>query len=393
MATDFEEILEQTNIQYAIVGEMNTSLRGILGELTKAKTSSLAKAHDISGRSKMKQDELAKAVLEQITNPRFIESVLLMLDAEEWKVFETLYASPFVQDNYYPYGYYRFLMERGLVFTFFQQGKLYLVMPDEVKETFAQLNTAVFENARSRRALVYEYILALTNLYGVYAQDKLEEIFNDQNASQPLAAGELDEYLEHFLQREQKFVLNEDEGYLMDAGLVDHGEEGELESLLRSIQGKPYYVPEKDELLKYADDGYFEMTPQLEALASYVVNQMHQDEEMVQYLIDDIQLACSMGQPLQELIYEFERRDLVFDNPKQAQEVMRLVVEVQNNTRLWSNCGHTPKELGNASNRQGSTANGSVQFGDIPPVKAEKVGRNDPCPCGSGLKYKKCCGK
>ena len=24
---------------------------------------------------------------------------------------------------------------------------------------------------------------------------------------------------------------------------------------------------------------------------------------------------------------------------------------------------------------------------------AEKVGRNDPCPCGSGLKYKKCCGK
>ena len=23
----------------------------------------------------------------------------------------------------------------------------------------------------------------------------------------------------------------------------------------------------------------------------------------------------------------------------------------------------------------------------------KKVGRNDPCPCGSGLKYKKCCGK
>lgn len=25
--------------------------------------------------------------------------------------------------------------------------------------------------------------------------------------------------------------------------------------------------------------------------------------------------------------------------------------------------------------------------------KGRKVGRNDPCPCGSGLKYKKCCGK
>jgi len=24
--------------------------------------------------------------------------------------------------------------------------------------------------------------------------------------------------------------------------------------------------------------------------------------------------------------------------------------------------------------------------------EGEKVGRNDPCPCGSGKKYKKCCG-
>ena len=26
-------------------------------------------------------------------------------------------------------------------------------------------------------------------------------------------------------------------------------------------------------------------------------------------------------------------------------------------------------------------------------VVGKKVGRNDPCPCGSGKKYKKCCGK
>ena len=26
-------------------------------------------------------------------------------------------------------------------------------------------------------------------------------------------------------------------------------------------------------------------------------------------------------------------------------------------------------------------------------VQVQKIGRNDPCPCGSGKKYKKCCGK
>ena len=25
-------------------------------------------------------------------------------------------------------------------------------------------------------------------------------------------------------------------------------------------------------------------------------------------------------------------------------------------------------------------------------VKGRKIGRNEPCPCGSGKKYKKCCG-
>lgn len=34
------------------------------------------------------------------------------------------------------------------------------------------------------------------------------------------------------------------------------------------------------------------------------------------------------------------------------------------------------------------------QYKDSKTVKNEvKVGRNDPCPCGSGKKYKKCCGK
>jgi len=34
---------------------------------------------------------------------------------------------------------------------------------------------------------------------------------------------------------------------------------------------------------------------------------------------------------------------------------------------------------------------GSKPHGPMP-AKSEKIGRNAPCPCGSGKKYKKCCG-
>ena len=36
---------------------------------------------------------------------------------------------------------------------------------------------------------------------------------------------------------------------------------------------------------------------------------------------------------------------------------------------------------------------GSNQESDRKPVRSKKVGRNQPCPCGSGKKYKQCCGR
>ena len=37
-------------------------------------------------------------------------------------------------------------------------------------------------------------------------------------------------------------------------------------------------------------------------------------------------------------------------------------------------------------------AGGKMPIERKPIVRKEKIGRNDLCPCGSGKKYKKCCG-
>ena len=37
--------------------------------------------------------------------------------------------------------------------------------------------------------------------------------------------------------------------------------------------------------------------------------------------------------------------------------------------------------------------NRSDETAKVRTKKSTKVGRNDPCPCGSGKKYKQCCGK
>jgi preprotein translocase subunit SecA len=53
--------------------------------------------------------------------------------------------------------------------------------------------------------------------------------------------------------------------------------------------------------------------------------------------------------------------------------------------------GDAPAAKGNASDVV-SEANAAVE--KAKPVRSgPKVGRNDPCPCGSGKKYKNCCGR
>ena len=43
---------------------------------------------------------------------------------------------------------------------------------------------------------------------------------------------------------------------------------------------------------------------------------------------------------------------------------------------------------------QGQTNDGKETLKSTPKVnEKKKIGRNDPCPCGSGKKYKNCCGK
>jgi preprotein translocase subunit SecA len=65
-------------------------------------------------------------------------------------------------------------------------------------------------------------------------------------------------------------------------------------------------------------------------------------------------------------------------------------VKLDNQDNLSKITGYENPEL-NVSNKSNVTTNKEVRK---EPIKVEKVvGRNEPCPCGSGKKYKHCCGK
>ncbi|MBD3289175.1 preprotein translocase subunit SecA, partial [candidate division KSB1 bacterium] len=91
------------------------------------------------------------------------------------------------------------------------------------------------------------------------------------------------------------------------------------------------------------------------------------------------------------------------------EHVIELVFRAQLQQEPQQVRRRTPKEMsevhesadGMGFTGSGAPAQGSQQQPGMPPkqkkrvpvVAEPKVGRNDPCPCGSGKKYKKCCGR
>ena len=69
-----------------------------------------------------------------------------------------------------------------------------------------------------------------------------------------------------------------------------------------------------------------------------------------------------------------------------TEDIIRLLFHVRAEKKLER------EQVAKTTSTSGGSSDGTIE--KKPYVRAnEKIGRNDPCPCGSGLKYKKCCGK
>lgn len=69
-----------------------------------------------------------------------------------------------------------------------------------------------------------------------------------------------------------------------------------------------------------------------------------------------------------------------------------LSVDAVGDSKWWS-CWSSEDDEWDESGDESTEGESWIPPEPIEQLKSDKVGRNDPCPCGSGAKYKKCCGK
>lgn len=238
------------------------------------------------------------------------------------------------------------------------------------------------------KELIIQYAQACVQLYGVIEMSKFLEIYNAQNEPS-ISSGEL---LAILTDPRYTKLLQSKYVYVYRNALVHETVEdfGDYDELMPKVSGKPYYVPPKKELLRYSDEFYFEKTIQQKKLANmlakdYFGGSTIKVHEEIEELVFELQVFDkNFQQVVKEFLGRFEMKDM-----KQLNEYVHAITMIANHTRIWENRGHTPNELAQMGKRHMNQA----PTESLNVIDGGKVGRNDPCPCGSGNKYKKCCGK
>ena len=324
----------------------------------------------------------------------------------------------------------------------------YVEFPESYKrrELNARYREIPLKDTTSR--LLRKYFNAMANLYGVIPLRKAKEIIFSLSPGlvtekEFLAFAEIARH-----ECEGYYILGGDELYtnvrntkpldreIIDVTLILNSIDLFIETKRRQ-QGKPYYVPDKKQLLEYSDPRYCEDTPEKLRLREFLKERCHLSDEQETIVFEDLLYdARSVEVKLDDVFHDLDSADVRLGSRHDIERFTTLYTAFHNTTRVPCNRGYTPEELTRimppeervkslylGPNIRKYLQTGEMDIEDLrrqilamelpneairvdllkqlaeikPPVvqreKEQKVGRNAPCPCGSGKKYKKCCGK
>ncbi|HZK02295.1 MAG TPA: SEC-C metal-binding domain-containing protein, partial [Anaerovoracaceae bacterium] len=289
------------------------------------------------------------------------------------------------------------LMYKAIAFPGTYDGKKILYAPKEFIDSFNRINDDELRNVVKRntewiqltKGMLYYYgVMSMIPLYNMLCKiTQTDIIFTDFTR---VIFSAIDFY---------------DDFYHTYHGLVHHSVVDEVE-IVEKRRVKPkldYYDFNREQLLKASEEGYVERSNEVKSFKSFILKHYQITNEKIEDEIDGILHDIKSGVELID-IFEGLSEKYEFPSIEATQAFADNLLNLYNGSRQWVLKGHMPQELLDESSKYTKEvltvrSLNSVGVEVTTELKDEaqsarrvKIGRNEPCPCGSGKKYKKCCG-
>lgn len=277
----------------------------------------------------------------------------------------------------------------GWVFCFLEDGSVSLDVTDEVRDVLMRIKTEEQLERKSFLDLVRCLVCTCLDCCGVFTAEWLREVFQSLEEDENERAAGTERFdaeaegLLSFLERNG--VLRRDKNYITDSYFQ---EPREYRRLLRTRSEELYMPTEADLLRRYGGSEKAVGSPEYENMLRLLTREL-KDRELASALLQETEKFVTREDWEIPQIFDYLRENAVCCGIRlSAGRLTQALAEWTYTIRRWSEGGYSRKER--------MKPNLDLKYVPSVSVKKETEKRiypNDPCPCGSGKKYKRCCGK
>lgn len=342
----------------------------------------------------LSKEELAASIASRVLDPEVMKAIFLQADEWEIEAFDRATERKCFPATHKDWKELEWFSNKGYIVAYSDN---HAEVPQEVISVYEQINTPELQekcrklswmrSCESMMGLIY----AIAPLKIVYRMYRRRDGFR-------VSYEEFLDILYELAEKDDMCIIKDDK-LIWKAVLQDN-----LYERIEEFQGdRDFYIPTVDEVLDYAKHGYPSQDVSYRKLSSFLRDELHLEEEKIEELLYIVYKEFSMDGMLSDIMEEFNKRDIVFDSDRQMERFAPIMMEVNNNTRMLDFRGYTPNEVSRANEQEvvpvAPAMQSFVPMGNVPSNNVvnmqpkKKVYPNDPCPCGSGKKYKKCCGR
>lgn len=313
---------------------------------------------------------------------------------------------------------------------------------EEVAEVFTKIDDETFRKEQNKKGWMMKCIQFFINYYGIAPVEIIYELYKlrvkdtiDEMIT--MLWGMPVDMVESCIFPTESFGMQDwpkDDPIYSSRGLLIHIpilKDGEFDYLLDQQMDKEFYIPSVQQIEEICSIGYEASSLAYKKLETFFMRKMDMPYEHAVTWCLQVWANSYEGETPTDVINKMSEADIVFKSEKQMNEFVGLLMDAHNNTRMKENRGHKPNELAGREFAVGmptivpGSSHAAAMLKDAAPYLGEmgisvdlegnadtittamypnglegnavrvekKIYPNDPCPCGSGKKYKKCCGR
>lgn len=361
--------------------ELPCRLADVYEGLSKDELTRIRKNYNLQGLSSLKKLELAAELALQV--PHRFKNVLYTLDQTRYDLIRRIADnSGMIPDEGISLENAEEFIRKSILFTGMHNGKKVLYMPDELVNIFVSEDGSELENAVDRNT---EWILLTQGLlyyYGVMSltdfTKKMEELTGSRIADSSEFMNILYSAGEFYGQFKLTLHGFKNSKILDEEKVINYHRHAKVD----------FYPFTKEQLLRAGTPGFLDKTSALNKFTDFLLKHYNLSDEDINDIVEQsIKIINRDLRP--DFVIRYLESMLEFSSVEFVKSLASEVTELYNNTRQWAFKGHTPNE----ASMPLLFTNSVQEEGEKESMPHKKIGRNDPCPCGSGKKYKKCCGR